>query len=42
MKSCEQELLAGELNQDFVQAVQLLAVEDIIFKEQGIDIEDFK
>ena len=42
MKSCEQELLAGELNPDFVQAVQLLAVEDTIFKEHDIDLEDFK
>ena len=42
MKSCETELLAGEMKPEQVQAVQMLVVEDIIFKEHNIDFEDFK
>jgi len=30
------------MNPDQVQAIQILVIEDILFKEHEIDIEDFK
>ena len=42
MKGFEQELLQAELIADLVQPVQLLALEDILFNQHQIDMEDFK
>ena len=42
MKSFESALLSAQMTPDDVQPVQILLLEDILFSEFNIDMEDFK
>ena len=42
MKQFEDAILGVGLKDDFVQPIQLLLMEDILYKEHQIDFEDFK
>ena len=42
IQSFEADLLAAKMSEDFLEAVHILMIEDLLFVDHNIDMEDFK